>query len=503
MALNASGPISLGGATAGQSINLELGLSATAQIGLNDAAVRTLLGVASGAITLNNAYSKSNTTYYYAYMREGTTNNKDTGQILPMSDGNILATGTLHPDSNQNFLNKITSSTFTLSYSKKNNGQMGALSYYGTAPSTVYSNKREGFNDIGYAVKRISNITSSPSEDWYRNISGNYTSASYRWRASMKNAVDSSTNLYLGLYAYNENGTFGHPLIVKLDTGGTVVNTAYSNSYVGRPEAMTINPTSGRLIVVWDQMSGGWSNGMLVSVFNSNLTYYADYSYTGIGFYPRAVIADSSSNTYYYGTMGDGFPSLTKMNSAGTQQWGINTPYTGSGNSAAGPWSVKLSPDETFVYLTYSTSVSSLYSFQVVKVRASDGVVQWHRVWSINSGWTFYNGNEIPSNNHLFVTSDAVYVGGQVSAGSSGTVTAFYAKLKPDGSGTGSYSGPSSTTLTYGTSSATWDSWSFTGQTSFDFTFNSVGGNVTVVNEDAGPGTFSDTGYGLTTGVVS
>lgn len=60
MALNASGPISLGGSTSGQSINLELGLSASAAISLNDAAVRTLLGVASGAITLNNAYSKSN-----------------------------------------------------------------------------------------------------------------------------------------------------------------------------------------------------------------------------------------------------------------------------------------------------------------------------------------------------------------------------------------------------------------------------------------------------------
>lgn len=64
MALNASGPISLGGSTSGQSINLELGLSATAAISLNDAAVRTLLGVASGAITVNNAYGKSNTPVY-------------------------------------------------------------------------------------------------------------------------------------------------------------------------------------------------------------------------------------------------------------------------------------------------------------------------------------------------------------------------------------------------------------------------------------------------------
>jgi len=46
MALNASGPISLGGATAGQSINLENAQPATATVSLNDAAVRGLAGPA-------------------------------------------------------------------------------------------------------------------------------------------------------------------------------------------------------------------------------------------------------------------------------------------------------------------------------------------------------------------------------------------------------------------------------------------------------------------------
>ena len=64
MTLNASGPISLGGSTTGESINLELGLSATAQISLNDTAVRTLAGVASGAIIVpTNFYGKSNVSF--------------------------------------------------------------------------------------------------------------------------------------------------------------------------------------------------------------------------------------------------------------------------------------------------------------------------------------------------------------------------------------------------------------------------------------------------------
>lgn len=60
MTLNSSGPISLGGSTAGQSINLELGKSATATVSLNDANVRSLAGVASGAIVMpTNFYGKS------------------------------------------------------------------------------------------------------------------------------------------------------------------------------------------------------------------------------------------------------------------------------------------------------------------------------------------------------------------------------------------------------------------------------------------------------------
>ena len=63
MPLNNSGPISLGGSTSGQSINLELGQSATAQVSLNDTNVRSLAGVASGAIIMpTNFYGKGGAT---------------------------------------------------------------------------------------------------------------------------------------------------------------------------------------------------------------------------------------------------------------------------------------------------------------------------------------------------------------------------------------------------------------------------------------------------------
>jgi DNA-binding beta-propeller fold protein YncE len=53
MALQTTGPISL------SNVNVELGLSSTALVSLNDAVVRSLLNVASGTISLYDAYGKS------------------------------------------------------------------------------------------------------------------------------------------------------------------------------------------------------------------------------------------------------------------------------------------------------------------------------------------------------------------------------------------------------------------------------------------------------------
>ena len=63
MPLNNSGPISLGGSTTGESINLELSQAFNAQISMNDTNVRTLAGVASGAITMpTDFYGKGGAT---------------------------------------------------------------------------------------------------------------------------------------------------------------------------------------------------------------------------------------------------------------------------------------------------------------------------------------------------------------------------------------------------------------------------------------------------------
>jgi hypothetical protein len=61
MALNPSGIMSIGGPSVGSSINLELGLSATANSSLNQASFRALAGIPSGTIALSNFYGKAST----------------------------------------------------------------------------------------------------------------------------------------------------------------------------------------------------------------------------------------------------------------------------------------------------------------------------------------------------------------------------------------------------------------------------------------------------------
>ncbi|MGY8866780.1 MAG: hypothetical protein ACKVJK_14300 [Methylophagaceae bacterium] len=63
MTLAASGIISIGGSTATRSINLELGRSATATSNMGETDLRTLAGVSSGAISMDDFYGKSLSNY--------------------------------------------------------------------------------------------------------------------------------------------------------------------------------------------------------------------------------------------------------------------------------------------------------------------------------------------------------------------------------------------------------------------------------------------------------
>tara|TARA_R110000803_G_scaffold78482_1_gene143641 strand:+ start:1481 stop:2086 length:606 start_codon:yes stop_codon:yes gene_type:complete len=63
MTLATSGTMSIGGTTTDRSINVELGRSATATSNMGETDLRTLAGVASGAISMSNFYGAINYTW--------------------------------------------------------------------------------------------------------------------------------------------------------------------------------------------------------------------------------------------------------------------------------------------------------------------------------------------------------------------------------------------------------------------------------------------------------
>jgi hypothetical protein len=99
--MNSSGPISLGGTTPGVSIAIENGGPGTAQISLNDTAVRSLAGVPSGVITMpTDFYGKSNTVIINITIA-GNTQNYDVWSAVSSnptySAGKTNATITINP----------------------------------------------------------------------------------------------------------------------------------------------------------------------------------------------------------------------------------------------------------------------------------------------------------------------------------------------------------------------------------------------------------------------
>jgi len=323
MTLNASGPISLGGSTTGQSINLEIGQTATQTISLNQTAVRALAGrttAGSSVIVPTNFYSKS---YYY-----------------------LVASS-----------NPYT----TYSFVSQQGGTQNGGGSYPYIPS--YATDINGGWRVGNPYYPTSANTSSPSQWWTVNLNANtFTdlstmrtllasgSASAMW--SSVSAITGTTTqtftavLNTGYYAYvnnTANGTF------SLMNPGTTYTFYMDATQTGIGIGSTGRSTGTTYLTMFTANGGMWTNttgaaGTINVYFNPvgqgklggwrvSIDSVVVFSYTA---------GDSGCSGKNYGTQVLGPYNITATSSVLVEEywWGCGNFSQGNNYITGGSWQI-------------------------------------------------------------------------------------------------------------------------------------------------------------------
>lgn len=387
MALNSSGPISFGGSTVGQSINLELGVSATALASINSTSFRTLAGVASGQISLSNFYGKSNATFYFAVLYDPTGGYDTPGTVFSQIPQNscVMYDGTYFygsgpkcvasPSSDcivkfSNTMSFAACSTYT---SSTNGNQFASLSKSGTNIA-IYS---------GGAANTI-----LLSNDLATVSSANKPTSGWNQAVNLLEAVntDSSGNLYYCVrFGSGSGGDFG---LAKFNTSGTLQwsnesNNGGTGAGTGQATNLAVN-SSGTSVINWQASNVSTSDQ--VHCFNSSGT--RQWSVTVGGSYQRVRnirIADSGNVYLMVGNNDNVY--LTKLNTSGVVQW--TRLITGCGSSYT---DIYIDSSEN-VYTASYVYTAGYYVCYLIKFNSS-GTVQWQRgITNYDTLQTMQGGN--------------------------------------------------------------------------------------------------------------
>ena len=412
-----AGQISLG------EVNTELSLSATAQISLNDAAVRSLAGVASGAIAMSNLQGKSNNPFFFASLASDVYGY----DIAVDSSGNIYQGNNLGPGASKSQVVKI-NNTGVIQWQRQMSSTDVNYPSVGFAGSTV--NKSTG---DAYAVGNNSESGTNNAYIWKYNSSG-----TLQWQ---KRIGDGSNTTYVagtgvGTLAVDSGGNLVSTMtnlgnkaaVMKLNSSGATVWQSILNSPGGfsNTQADCIDvDTSDNVVFAGYVYDSGFS--MLAGKFNSSGTAQwatrirstPDNFFSGWG---RGVGTDSSGNVYVASQAINTTAMICKFDSAGYVVW-IRNFGAGSG--------FDLAPRDMAVDSSgNSYTIMGQGRLYIVKYNSS-GVIQWQRqlATSINSYFQ-PQGITLNSDGTIF------YINSRPNGDVNENICA---KLPTDGSKTGTY----------------------------------------------------------------
>lgn len=313
MTLNASGPISLGGATVGQSINLELGNSATATASINSTQFRTLAGVASGQISLSNFYGKSNAVGWALYIgQRGTISSNQQGQYLN-NYGWMQTSAGIATNISGNGGNQVGIQTFNSS-----GARTGSYNITGANPpnSAIYGFNNGSYSTPIYMVSDDSyyNVMNTPGGSWNYGTSWKFVAnlGLFIYNAgvgSYENAscIDASGNFVTAGYLARDGVSTVRPGMLRISpTGSTVVSTAGLNVPLANFARSVYPQSDGSYINVGIQGNSSGNHGTIR--FSANLTTATQTYINSSGSYTGMYIAtafDRTNNIYYMaGTSG-------------------------------------------------------------------------------------------------------------------------------------------------------------------------------------------------------
>lgn len=139
MALPSSGSISL------NQVNVELNRSGTQQISLGESAVRTLFGVASGAISMSDGYGKSN---YQAQWTGSSIYYSNWGVVTSGSNFYFRANG-----GNGTTLTAYTNGSFTTGTSiGASTGDLNGIGYTGSVFTAYVNGSLQSYQNMTFSI---------------------------------------------------------------------------------------------------------------------------------------------------------------------------------------------------------------------------------------------------------------------------------------------------------------------------------------------------------------
>ena len=420
MTMVSSGEISIGGsATSGglnRSINVELGLSATATSSLNDAAFRTLAGVPSGAISLSNFYGKANAANFFSTATSGEAAWGVSAALDPSGNiivgGNDYLPGTSDPDALIAKYSPGGSASWYLLYDgSASSGSDVPRAVAADSAGNVYAGLALGTSPFGFFAK----FNSSGTLQWCRAV---YMNGPVYARNAVIH-VDSSDNVYFG--GSVPSGPEGDGLVVvKVDGSANVLWQRFIRTNNLTPGAITSNGTyvavscaigfgSSAEIYVLNQSTGAVVNGRSVSPTSGTSVRIESLSMDGSNIY--ATVRESDNYARAFST------SITTVSTVNWVNILADFRYTGRSIAVAAPyyyWAVVTS-------LNYNKTIA-----YIVRGNLSDGSVNWVR--SIQTHNLVDAAIVVNANAYTFV--------GVEGSGSSRMLTS---RLPLDGSKTGTY----------------------------------------------------------------